>query len=262
MMKRAHTVSGLLAGAALAGMGTPASALAASHRADPPTPAPHAQAAPHAQTRDYIFTYLVLDEPESLSEEQMGEAMQGHFANMGVMAQAGDLLIAGPLADPRIEETYRGIFVFSTPDPDRGGKLFASDPAVRAGVFKPEMYRITTAQPLFELTRLEEEYEQRRLADPDIPDEWVGRMYILAIAPAQAALADESAVLIDATMDRIDDDPDDHAPRRLLWVDAQDPQTAAKRLQPDNPAQWTYLGWYGSPCVAELAKLAAPLTDE
>jgi len=239
MKPRARTRSRILALLALTGLGTTVSAAGQSQ-----------QPAPERQDRSYIFSYLVLDHPEKLSSEEMNTAMQGHFSNMGVMAEAGDLLIAGPLAEPRIDPSYRGIFVFSTDDIESGKALFATDPGVKAGVFKPELYVITCDEPLGELTRLEKEYEQRRLDDPEIPDAWVGRMYILAIGPADAKFEHTDTVLIDATMDRVDDDSDE--PRQLLWIDAINVDEAKAEFKAADPAVWSFYGWYGSPCVAEL----------
>ncbi|HCT45755.1 MAG TPA: hypothetical protein DF699_11135, partial [Phycisphaerales bacterium] len=117
-------------------------------------------------------------------------------------------------------------------------------------VFKPEMYVITCDEPLGELTRLEKEYEQRRLDDPEIPDEWVGRMFILAIGPGDAEFEHTDTVLIDATMDRVDDDAD--TPRQLLWLDASSVDEAKLGFKADDLDAWSFYGWYGSPCVAEL----------
>jgi uncharacterized protein YciI len=227
-----------MAALALAGMGTPASG----------------QGQPEPAQNEYIFSYLVLDAPEQLSPDAMNTAMQGHFANMSKLAQEGDLLIAGPLAEPRIDTTYRGIFVFSTGDIEKGRQLFATDPSVQAGVFRPEMYVITCDEPLGELTRLEKEYEQRRMDDPEIPDEWVGRMFTLAIGPGDAGFEHTDAVLIDATMDRIDDDTD--APRQLLWIDAVNVDEAKEKFRAADLDQWSFYGWYGSPCVAQLSQPA------
>ncbi len=231
---------------AVAGLGTPATA----------QPVADQKSGPQSAMRDYIFTYLVLDHPEELSEDEMSTAMAGHFSNMTKMAEAGDLLIAGPLAEPRIDETYRGIFVFATDDIEKGRSLVASDPSVIAHVFKPEMYVISCDEPLGELTRLEKEYEQRRLDDPEIPDEWVGRMFILAIGPANAGFEHTDAVLINATMERIDDDSD--AIRHLLWIDATTVDEAKSKLHADELDQWSFYGWYGSPCVAELPENPTP----
>ena len=238
---------GKLAALALAGVGTTAGAAGL-----PVTMA--------GEDRSYIFSYLVLDEPERLGREEMAEAMQGHFANMTRMAEAGDLLIAGPLADPRIDEIYRGIFVFSTAEADKASALVATDPSVKAGVFKPEMYTIRCDEPLNELLRLEKEYEQRRLADPEIPDEWAGRMFVLAIGPADAVFEQSDAVLIDATMDRIDDDSDEV--RQLLWLDAMNVEQARTKFKAADLDDWSFYGWYGSPCVAELPGENEPESTE
>ena len=224
---------------AIAGKGTPAIA----------QPVADEQSA----AQDYIFSYLVLDQSNTLDEQEMQKAMAGHFSNMTKMAEAGDLLIAGPLAEPRIDATYRGIFVFSTGDAQKGKELFNTDPSVQAGVFKPEMYVIRCDEPLKELIRLEEEYEQRRLDDPEIPDAWVGRMFVLAIGPGDAKFEHNEAVLIDATMDRVDDDKDE--PRQLLWLDAINVEEAKSKFKPTELDAWSFYGWYGSPCVAELKDL-------
>jgi uncharacterized protein YciI len=234
-----HTQIGTLAALVLAGMGTPASAVGLARDDE-------------SATRNYIFTYLVLDEPEKLSKAEMDDAMVGHFNNITRMAESGELLIAGPLADPRIDERYRGIYVFSTGDIEQGKTTVRTDPSVQAGVFKAEMYVISCDEPLKRLTFLEQAYTNRRLSDPEIPDEWVGRMYTLAIGPHGAKFTHDDTVLIDATMDRIDDDSDDDAPRQLIWLDAESVGDAKSKFKADDLDAWSFYGWYGTPCVAEL----------
>jgi len=235
-----------LAALALAGLGTTAGAAG--------------RATDSLEDRSYIFSYLVLDAPEKLNPEQSQQAMAGHFENMGKLAEAGDLLIAGPLAEPRIDPTYRGIFVLATGDIAEGRQLVETDPGIKAGLFKPELYRITCDEPLKELTRLEKEYEARRLADPDIPDEWAGRMFVLAIGPEDAKFEQTDAVLIDATMDRIDDDSDEV--RQLLWLDALNVEQAKSSFKAADLDAWSFYGWYGSPCVAELNDQTPEPTDD
>ncbi|MEX0877138.1 MAG: YciI family protein [Phycisphaerales bacterium] len=206
---------------------------------------------PGDEQGSYIFSYLVLDAPEKLDEAERNEAMRGHFSNMGVLTERGDLLIAGPLAEPRIDETYRGIFVFNAATPERGAELVATDPAVAAGVFKPELYTLVTDAPLRELTRLEKEAEARRLADPEIPDEWVGRAYVLAMGPVNAGFTDSDAVLVASTITPVDAESD-AGPRRLLWLDAVSVEEAKNKFGADDLDAWSFYGWYGSGTVAEL----------
>ncbi len=206
--------------------------------------------APKPESRVYAFAYLLLDKPEALSESEMNTAMGGHFSNMEVLAEEGKLLIAGPLAEPRIDDTYRGIYVFDVTDAEAGMKLFNTDPSVQAKVFKPEMYLIECSEPLLELPRLEKEDEAARLADPEIPDEWAGRFYVLAIAPGDAEFEITDKVLINATMTSTGVEP---ITQRLLFLDYEKADLANDEFEAADITEWSFYGWYGSKCVSKMA---------
>lgn len=211
-------------------------------------PAARANASP---SRPYAMTFIKTGPLTAPTKEQQTQAMQGHFANMQRLADEGTLLIAGPMADPRSDPNHRGIFVFNADTIEKGAALAATDPAGQMGLFVMENYLLTTDAPLTELTRLEEEDQQRRLEDPDVPDEWTGRMYIIASAPYSKQLhervAGANGVLITARLTN-----EQGVDNVLLWLDAPNPQLA-RELLPD--AQWTMHGWYGSPTVAQLPKI-------
>jgi uncharacterized protein len=61
----------------------------------------------------------------------------GHFANIGRLADEGKLAIAGPFE--KNERSYRGLYIFNVPTIAEAEKLVVLDPAVKAGVFVPEM---------------------------------------------------------------------------------------------------------------------------
>lgn len=201
--------------------------------------------------RPYAMTFIKTGPLTSPTQEQQAEAMQGHFANMQRLAADGTLLIAGPLADPKSDPAHRGIFVFDADTAQKGKALAATDPAAQMGVFEMDTYLLKTDAPLTELTRLENEYEQRRLSDEDVPDEWVGRMYIMASAPYSKELHEQvhgaEGVLITAKLIK---DKRDH--RVFLWLDAPNAQLARDLLP---QAEWTLHGWYGSPTLVELPGL-------
>lgn len=201
-----------------------------------------------ADARPYVMTFIKTGPLRTPTPEQQAEAMQGHFANMRRLAAEGTLLIAGPLGEPKSDPAHRGIFVFNADTIAKGKALAATDPAGQMGIFEMDNYLLKTDAPLTELTRLEEEYEQRRLDDPDVPDEWAGRMYIMASAPYSDDLFKQvdgaEGVLITARLTN-----DKGVNRVFLWLDAPDAQLA-RDLLPD--AEWTLHGWYGSPTVAEL----------
>ena len=61
----------------------------------------------------------------------------GHFANIGRLADEGKLAIAGPFE--KNDRSYRGLYIFNVPTLAEAEKLVVLDPAVKAGVFVPEL---------------------------------------------------------------------------------------------------------------------------
>jgi len=61
----------------------------------------------------------------------------GHFANIQNLADQGKLAIAGPFG--KNDKNYRGLYIFNVPTIEEAEKLVVLDPAVKAGVFVPEM---------------------------------------------------------------------------------------------------------------------------
>ncbi len=205
-----------------------------------------------APSREYVLVFITSG-PVTPTREQAQEAMQGHFENMQRLAEAGKLLIAGPLVEPRADPAHRGIFVFDETDIAEGLKLANTDPAAEMGVFTMTAHRFTTDRPLTDLPRLEKEDEARRLADPDVPDAWEGRRYYLASAPWDNDAAERAAqapgVPIAGRLHAAEADGTDLL---LIWLDAENEDTA-RALLPEGPA-WTVHGWYGSNMVAEMAR--------
>lgn len=62
---------------------------------------------------------------------------RGHMNNIGRMAKAGKLVIAGPLQNN--DKKYRGIYIFSA-TLEETRQLVQTDPAVSAKLLDPEIY--------------------------------------------------------------------------------------------------------------------------
>lgn len=200
--------------------------------------------------RDYVFVFITTGPLRTPTPEQSQEAMRGHFANMQRLADEGKLLIAGPYIEPRPTPDHRGIFVMDETEVAAGLELANTDPAAEMGVFVMTAHRFTTDRPLTDLPRLEKEDEARRLADPDVPDEWQGRRYVLATAAYSEGLleaAGEAAgVLIAGRLHGAGTEGGDLV---LVWVDAEGVE-AAEGMLPEG--DWGVWGWYGSGMVAEM----------
>jgi uncharacterized protein YciI len=61
----------------------------------------------------------------------------GHFANIGRLSDEGKLAVAGPFGDN--DKSYRGLYIFNVATIEEAEKLVVLDPAVKAGVFVPEL---------------------------------------------------------------------------------------------------------------------------
>ena len=65
------------------------------------------------------------------------EIFAGHFANIGRLADEGKLAVAGPFG--KNDKAYRGLYIFNVATIEEAEKLVLLDPAVKAGVFVPEL---------------------------------------------------------------------------------------------------------------------------
>jgi len=65
------------------------------------------------------------------------EIFAGHFANIGRLAEEGKLAVAGPFG--KNEKSWRGLYIFNVATIEEAEKLVVLDPAVKAGVFVPDL---------------------------------------------------------------------------------------------------------------------------
>ena len=69
--------------------------------------------------------------------DERKEIFAGHFANIGRLADEGKLVVAGPFG--KNDRSYRGLYIFNVATIEEAEKLVMLDPAVKAGVFVPEL---------------------------------------------------------------------------------------------------------------------------
>lgn len=95
-----------------------------------------------ADPHDVVGCYLGLLErpphPPRLSAEELERIQEGHLANIRKMADAGALVIAGPVENG---DDLRGILIFRDLNVQRIRDLVAEDPAVQAGRLQLKLYR-------------------------------------------------------------------------------------------------------------------------
>lgn len=63
---------------------------------------------------------------------------RGHMDNIGRLAEAGELIVAGPLG--KNSNNYRGIYIFDEPDKSKVAELLQTDPAIKADLLAYDIY--------------------------------------------------------------------------------------------------------------------------
>lgn len=204
-----------------------------------------------AEPRDYVFVFITTGDAADLTPDEQREAFGGHFSNMRRMAQAGDLLIAGPFGPPLADPDHRGLFVFDAETIEDGMAHANTDPATKAGVFKLTPHFLTTDEPLTKLHELDMKALEEQGENP--PPGSNARAYVLATAPFDKNLYEEAGeaegVLIAA---RLHGSGEDESDEILLWLDAEN-EEAAKEITGELGSEWTLHGWYGSKSVGVMA---------
>ncbi len=84
--------------------------------------------------------------------KERDDIFAGHFANIAKLAGEGKLAVAGPFG--KNDKTYRGLYVFNVATIEEADKLVVLDPAVKAGVFVPELTLWYATAALMEINRI------------------------------------------------------------------------------------------------------------
>lgn len=121
-------------------------AFLASGCASPASP-PEASQARDAETTKDDYVLVVLNRGPavaSLSDAERQTIQAEHLANIGRLAEAGNIVVAGPFGRENHDPTQRGIFIFDVATLEEAEALTRTDPAVIGGVLTMELSRMTT----------------------------------------------------------------------------------------------------------------------
>jgi uncharacterized protein YciI len=88
--------------------------------------------------RMYVLCILKTGPKDAeIQGEERKQIFAGHFANIGRLADEGKLAVAGPFG--KNDKAYRGLYIFNVATVEEAEKLVIQDPAVKAGVFVPDL---------------------------------------------------------------------------------------------------------------------------
>ncbi len=101
--------------------------------------------------RPYVLAFLRSGPNKPASPEQAASLQQGHMANIRRMADAGQLVLAGPFMD---DGELRGIYVFAVASLAEAEALTATDPAIQAGTLVMELHPWYGSAALLQTTQI------------------------------------------------------------------------------------------------------------
>ena len=108
--------------------------------------------------RSYVLVVLKTGPSDISDELRRKEVFSGHFSNMTRLAEAGKLVLAGPLIDAG---KNRGIFILNVSSIEDAEILVETDPAVSAGIFTPEFSKYYGSAALMLINDLHKSVQEK-----------------------------------------------------------------------------------------------------
>jgi uncharacterized protein YciI len=88
--------------------------------------------------KPYVLVILKTGSHQIANKAKVDSLFRGHMANIGLLANLGKLVVAGPLK--KNEKTYRGIFIFNVKTIAEAKTLLETDPAIQAKLLEAELF--------------------------------------------------------------------------------------------------------------------------
>ncbi len=112
--------------------------------------------------RSYVVVLLKTGPAEITDPDRLDELFAGHLANIARLAQAGELVLAGPLDGVGGK---RGLLILNAPDIDAAREMLEMDPSVAAGIFDPEFSQFYASAGLMRMNDLNKALQPPKSGD-------------------------------------------------------------------------------------------------
>jgi uncharacterized protein YciI len=86
----------------------------------------------------YVFVILKTGENKTTDKSFVDSCFTGHLANIGRLADAKRLIVAGPFG--KNDAGFRGLFILNVKTIKEANGLLETDPAIKANLLKAELY--------------------------------------------------------------------------------------------------------------------------
>lgn len=110
--------------------------------------------------RQYVMAFLKKGPNRDRSPEEAAALQQAHMENIGRMAEAGQLVVAGPFLD---DGELRGIYIFNVATVEEARALTETDPAVQAGSLVMELHPWYSSAALIKVAEMHEKLAKEEI---------------------------------------------------------------------------------------------------
>jgi uncharacterized protein YciI len=108
--------------------------------------------------KSYVMAFLKRGPNRDRDSSEAAALQRAHLENIGRLAEAGQLVLAGPFLDTG---ELRGIYLFDVPTVAEAEALTATDPAIQAGSLVMELKPWYGSAALVEINRLHRRLERQ-----------------------------------------------------------------------------------------------------
>jgi uncharacterized protein len=109
--------------------------------------------------KTYVFVMLKRGKVQFEAEKRKA-LIEGHMKNIGRLAEAGKLVLAGPFMD---DKDWRGLYVFDVRTVEEAEKLVMTDPAIKEGVFEVELHPWYGSASLLEVMKIHKKIQKEEI---------------------------------------------------------------------------------------------------
>ena len=110
--------------------------------------------------KSYVFV-MITPGPNHLEKGALRDSIfRGHRINIGKLAAAGKLVVAGPFEDN--PKSYQGIFILNVKTISEAQSLLETDPAIHAKVLNTELYGWYGSAALGEYLKLQKKITKKQ----------------------------------------------------------------------------------------------------
>ena len=111
--------------------------------------------------KSYVLVILKTGSNTTDNKTLVDSLFRGHLDNIGRLADAGKLIVAGPLK--KNEKTYRGIFILDVKTTEEAMDLLQSDPAIREKLLEAELFQWYGSAALPVYLKTHERIEKKKI---------------------------------------------------------------------------------------------------